>query len=359
MNNRRTFLATGSALAAWAACEKSAVAAAPPTPIRIGQIGTKHPHAAGKLEAILKYPEWFEFVGVVEPDLQRRRAVEEKAPYAGVDFISEADLFATEGLRAVAVETDVIELVPTAMRCLNAGMHIHLDKPAGESLQACRAMHRLAAEKQCTIQMGYMLRYNPAFQFAHRIVRAGWLGEITEINGMMGKLMPDAGRADLARFRGGGMFELACHLIDSVVWMLGPPDRVTAFKRRVFPDKDHFYDNQLAVLEYPSALATIRCNHVDPLGGPRRQFSITGTRGTLEIRPLEPQPSARLGLDRPRDGYRKGFQDIAFEKPSGRYDAEFIDLASVIRGETSLQWDAGHDIAVQEAVLRASGMIGD
>ena len=56
----------------------SVVAAQTPRRIRIGQIGTKHAHAAGKLETILKYPDVFEFVGVVEPDPQRRSSVANK-----------------------------------------------------------------------------------------------------------------------------------------------------------------------------------------------------------------------------------------------------------------------------------------
>ena len=325
--------------------------------IRIGQIGTRHAHASGKLKTIRSYPDLFELVGVVEPDAKRRASLESQSVYQGVRWISEDELLQSEGLEAVAVETEVTQLVPTAMRCLKAGLHLHLDKPAGESLEQCRTMHDLATKGKQIIQMGYMLRYNPAFQFAHRIVNEGWLGEITEINGMMGKFMNDAGRKELAAYRGGGMFELACHLIDQVVWLLGPPAKVTSFVRRSFPAKDDFADNQLAVFEYPKALATIRCNHIDPMGGPRRSFSITGTEGTLEIRPLEGTPKARLGLSKPRGEFKRGYQDVAFEKPKGRYDGEFLDLASVIRGKTSFGWNAAHDLAVHEAVLRASGML--
>lgn len=335
---------------------KSAFAADKPR-LRIGQIGTKHPHAAGKLEAILKFSETYEFVGIVEPDAERRAMVRDLDPYRRVTWLTESELLSTKGLQAVAVETDIPNLVPTAVRCLKAGMHLHLDKPAGETLDACKAMHALATEHALTIQMGYMLRYNPAFQFADRIMRDGWLGEITEVSGMMGKFMNDSGRLELAKYSGGGMFELACHLIDQVVSLLGVPDKVTSHSRRTFSDKDSFADNQLAVFDYPKAIATIRCNHIDPMGGARRQFSISGTQGTLEIRPLEPAPKARLGLDRARDKFKKGYQDVTFDKPSGRYDAEFLDLAKVIRGEKTLHWDAKHDIATHEAILRASGML--
>ncbi len=355
--SRREFLSTGSVALAAVASAPVLLAASDRPRIRIGQIGTKHPHASGKLEAILKYPEVFEVVGVVEPDAERRAAMKDRKPYAGQTWLSEEELLATEGLQAVAVETDIPDLVSTAKRCLAAGKHIHLDKPAGDTLEDCTAMHALATERGLTIQMGYMLRYNPAFEFAHRIVRDGWLGEITEISGMMGKYMNDEGRLHLVRYEGGGMFELACHLIDQVVSLLGPPEKVTAHTRRTFPEKDNFADNQLAVFDYSKAIATIRCNHIDPMGGARRQFSITGTQGTFEIRPLEPQPKGRLGLDRERGEFKKGYQDVEFERPRGRYDAEFLDLAKIVRGEKKLAWDAAHDIAVQEAVLRASGMI--
>ncbi len=42
--------------------------------------------------------------------------------------------------------------------------------------------------------------------------------------------------------------------------------------------------------------------------------------------------------------------------PKGRYDGEFMDLAKIVHGEKKLAWDAAHDIAVHEAVLRAAGV---
>jgi len=339
----------------------SALAAAPglglgaESKIKIGQIGTKHAHAHGKMDAVRKYPNVFEVVGVVESDPKQRASVADRKTYQGLKWMTEAELLATPGLNAVAVETDVRDLVPTALRCVRAGKHIHLDKPAGESLSECRALHAEARRRGVTIQMGYMLRYNPAFQFLYEVLEKGWLGEITEVTGMMGKKMNDAGRKQLAEFEGGGMFELACHIIDALVYVLGKPESVTAFNHRTQPDKDTFADNQMAVFDYPKAIATIRCNHIDPMGFARRQFNVTGTQGTLQIQPLEP-PKVRLGLDRARGKFKKGFQDVPMTKAAGRYDAEFLDLARIIRGEKKLAWSHEHDIAVHEAVLRAGGM---
>lgn len=349
---RRTFLAATPGLLATTSLALPREQELPR--IKIGQIGTKHSHARGKLATILKYPQLFEFVGIVEPDPVREK--EMKRSYSKLKWMTEQELLNTKGLQAVAVETDVENLVPTGIRCLQAGKHIHLDKPAGESLEDCRRLHAEATKRKLTVQMGYMLRYNPAFEFLFKIVREGWLGEITEVSGMMGKKMGDGGRKELARFEGGGMFELACHLIDAVVTVLGKPESVHPVVHRTFPDKDKFADNQLAIFDYPKAIATIRCNHIDPLGGPRRQFNVTGTKGTCEIRPLEP-PKVRLGLDGDRHGFKRGYQDVEIPRPKGRYDGEFLDLARVIHGKKDFAWNAEHDVIVHEAVLQASGVI--
>ena len=330
-------------------------AADPKSKIKVAQIGTGHAHAAGKMMAVRKYPEIFDVVGIAEPDSSRHSSLKNKA-YSGLKVLSEEEILSNKDISAVVVETEVKKLVPTALKCIKAGKHIHLDKPAGEFLEPVKELHAEADKRNLTIQMGYMLRYNPAFEFLFKVVKDGWLGEITEVNGMMGKKAGDGLRKELAQYKGGGMFELACHLIDATVTVLGKPLNVKAFNHKTFPDKDNFIDNQLAVLSYDKAEATIRCNHTDPIGFKRRMFSVTGTQGTLEIAPLE-SGRVKLSLDRVRGEFKKGTQEVVLAKSPGRYDKEFLDLAAIIRGEKKLAWDSKHDIAVHEAVLKASGVI--
>lgn len=323
--------------------------------IKVGQIGTRHAHASGKMQSLRKLNDLYEVVGVVEPDPEARAKASRSDTFSGLPFVSEEQLFNMGGLQAVAVETPVRELVGTGIRCLEAGFHIHLDKPAGTRMSECRRLHSIAERQKKTVQMGYMFRYNAGFEFLFKALDEGWLGELTEVNGMIGKLGSASLRDELSEFQGGGMFELGCHLIDAVVSVLGPPDAVQSFTRRTRPERDRFADNQLAVFEYPKALGTVRCNHLDPFGSPRRQFAVSGDEGTLEIRPLE-RPRVRLAVHQDRGSYKKGYQDVTLPPMTGRYDGEFRDLARVIRGEKSLAWDAAHDLAVHEAVLLASGM---
>ncbi len=321
--------------------------------IRVGQIGTAHAHAAGKMETFRKLSDHYEVIGVVEPDQQRRERAKASKAYADLPWMTEQQLLNAPELACVAVETEIDQLVPTAQRCVDAGMHVHLDKPAGESLAAFRRLHESATEKNRCIQMGYMFRYNPAFVLAARAAGEGWLGTVFETHGVISKKVNQAARDSLSQYRGGTMFELGCHLIDALVWILGAPDKVTSFGRKTL--NDDLVDNMLATFEYPRATASIRTSVVEPFGFQRRQFTVVGTEGVAEIRPLEP-PRMELSLERDHGGFKRGTQSPEFPPRQGRYDGDMLDLAAVIRGEKKLEWDAGHDLAAHEAILRASGL---
>jgi predicted dehydrogenase len=346
---RRKFIDTLMGTSAIAAMPNISKGATTPK-IKVGQIGLSHPHAKGKLDAIRKLPDIYELVGVAEPDPGQRSGI------TGVNFITEDELLDTRGLQAVAIETRVLDLVPTAAKAIDAGCHIHLDKPAGPSLGDFQALSKAAQSKGLTIQMGYMLRYNPAFQFMFKAAKEGWFGEIMEIDAMMGKKASLGLRKELAGFKGGGFFELACHILDAAIHLLGQPESVTAYNLRTGATSgDTFADNQLAVLAYPRATATLRCNHNDPFGFPRRRFQISGTQGGMEIKPLE-SGKFTLFLDQERDTHKKGIQEIQF--PSGRsYVPEFEDLAEVIREEKQLEWTPAHDLLTHKTLLEISGML--
>jgi predicted dehydrogenase len=322
--------------------------------VKIGQIGTGHAHAAGKMATLRKLDQHFEVVGIVEPDKQRLQRMQKRSAYRDIPLMTEEQLLNTPGLQAVAVETAVRDLVPTGLRCIKSGMHIHLDKPAGEHLSQLRTLLDEANRRRQTVQMGYMFRHNPAFQFCFRAVREGWLGEIFAVHGVMSKTMDSEGRKELVQYSGGTMFELGCHLIDALIKVTGRPERVTPFIRHTQTDID-LADNQLSVFEYPKATATIRSALMEVEGQKRRQFVVCGDRGTVDIKPLEP-PRVLLALSDERGSHKKGYQEIEMPVMPGRYDDQLIDLAEIIREEKESDYAPSHDLAVHEAVLRASGL---
>ena len=320
--------------------------------IRIGQIGVGHAHAS-KLSAWRKSSD-YEVVGIVEPDPELRRQAEVQEPFRDLPWMTQEELLNVSGLQAVLVETKVRDLLNVAETCVNAGKHVHVDKPAGESLgQFTRILHS-ASRQNLLLQMGYMYRYNPGIVLLREFLNRGWLGEVFEVHTVMSKVVDPDSRRGMADFPGGIMFELGCHIIDLVVSVLGKPEKVTAFPRRVGQQNDNLVDNMLAVFEYPRATATVKSSAVEVEGFARRHFVVCGTEGTFHIQPLD-NPSASVALSTPRDKYAKGFQEIAFPKYV-RYVDDAADMARIIRGEKESDFPPDHDLAVQSTLLQACGL---
>ena len=350
--NRRNFVAGTAAALPLASAIKGNAAKGKKKKIKIGQIGTGHAHAGGVFASLLRVQDDYEVVGVVENNPQLRKKIGDK--YQGVKVISEEQLLNTKGLQAVVVETEVYDLLPTAERCINAGMHIHLDKPPGETVDRYKKLLVNASRKKLDVQMGYIYRYSEPFQFLFKAVKEGWLGHIFEVHATMSKKVSDASRKKLAKYKGGSMFEIGCHVIDAAVKVLGKPKKITPFIRHTHPEKDGLADNQLAVFEYPKATASIRSSLIEFDGFRRRQFTVVGESGTIDIRPLGGQ-SFRMTLERPQGKYKKGYQNVTLPVTRRGFDPDFRDLAAIIRGEKKTDFSKEHDLAVHESVLIGSG----
>lgn len=355
INRRETLHSLGGALAlplAMGIFSGSRAAQGRGSKIKIGQIGVGHAHAS-KLSAFRVSAD-YEVVGIVEPDSQLRQRAEKDAVYRDLPWMSAEQLLNIPGLQAVLVETRVRDLLNTAEMCIKAGKHIHLDKPAGESLPQFQRILDAAARQSLLVQMGYMYRYNPAVVLLRDCLKKGWLGEVFEMHTVMSKVIDARGRRELAEYPGGMMFELGCHIMDQVVGVLGKPMKVTPYSKHSSTLDDRLVDNMLAVLEYPSAMATVKTSAMEVEGFARRHLVVCGTEGTFHIQPLD-DPSARVAFSQPRGSYQKGYQDIKFPKYV-RYVDDAVDMARIVRGEKATDFPYEHDLAVQTAVLQACNL---
>jgi predicted dehydrogenase len=328
--------------------------------IRIGQIGIGNDHATPKLETLLQLPDFFEVVGVVEeanPAFPERRG-----QFQQVKRMTEEELLATPGLRAVALEANIRDAAAIALRCAERGMHLHVDKPAGETLEPFKSVVEKCRTQKLVLQLGYMYRANPAVQFCLKAVREGWLGEVFEIHAVMSHdYGGDAYRRYLSAYPAGTMFIFGCHLIDIVLSMLGRPDHVTSFLKAT--RADGVMDNGLAVLEYPRASATIRTSQVEVDGMKHRRLIVCGTKGTVELCPLE-HPEDRYRLDplhvrltlrEDIPGYKAGTHRVDCGVMNGRYADQLIEFARIVNGEISNPFSYAHELLLHETHLAACG----
>ncbi len=330
--------------------------------IKIGQIGVCHEHASGKIITLRKMSEVFEIVGVVD-DRDSKAAKfggSNLNPYEGLKWITEEELFNTPGLQAVTVETPNLDLVPTALRCMEHNLAMHMDKPGGDDLELFAKLRKGCEERNLPFQMGYMFRNNPAMQWCLKAIRKGWLGDVFEVQANMShNYGGDAYQEYLGNFQGGIMFNLGCHLIDFVIVMLGRPETITPFLKSApgYPEK--IKNNCLTILEYPYATVTLRACSLEIDGLSHRRLKICGTKGSVDLCPLERfdgQPlTMRMTLSEGNEEYEAGTHTIDFGIKLDRYEDQLLELAKIINGEMANPYTYEHDFLVQEVVLAASG----
>jgi hypothetical protein len=314
-------------------------------------------HAHASKLSVYRTSSDYEVVGNrrTERGSLRKRAAEQE-PYRDLRWMTREQLLNESGLQAVLVETEVRGLLgqrgslhPSGQACAPG--------QTGRREPGAVPPHprRSGSQAILMVQMGYMYRYNPGRRTLLRdFLRRGWLGEIFEVHTVMSKVVDPASRRELARYRGGILFELGCHILDLTIGVLGAPASVTSHAVHSSTLDDGLLDNMLAVLTYPKATATVKSSALEVDGGDRRHFVVCGTEGTFQIQPLD-NPSARVTMAESKGAFRKGSQEIKFPKYT-RYVGDAADMAKVIRGEKGDDFSREHDLTVQTTLLKACGL---
>jgi len=330
--------------------------------LRMAQYGTKHGHASGKMKAMQDCAD-VEVAGIFEPDVERRRAVEGSGPYAGVRFFdSEEEMLGDSSIEAIASEGLNAESLEQTAKIVAAGKHVWYDKPAGDDWGRWQQVVAQAKANKVYIQMGYMLRYHDGFSQIAEWAKGGLLGDIYSVRAHMSTHLTPEGREIIGRSHKGGIFyDLAGHMLDQVVWILGRPQKTTAFLRNDSGVVENFSDNTLGVFEYERAMAWVDIAAMEPRPMARR-FEVYGSIGSaILVEPFEPGHTIRLCMEEAREGFSQGEQMLSIEGTSRQttYERELTAFVGVVCDGDSPDRPVEHELLVQETLLRATGYIED
>ncbi|MDY3928358.1 MAG: Gfo/Idh/MocA family oxidoreductase [Clostridia bacterium] len=327
--------------------------------IKIGQIGIGHNHGEGKMLAVQKFPELFEIIGYAEENTEWIKKRGSLPCYKDLPKLSVEEII--EKSDAVLVECDVWNLTEIAQRCIDSGKHIHMDKPASGTLEEYKRLLDTAKDKRLVVQLGYMYRYNPAIKKCFEAIKNGDLGEIYSINAEMSTYHAVDYKKWLTNFKGGIMYILGSHLVDLIVYILGEPDKVTSFLKHTNLDGVDFEDNNLAVLEYEKALARVYVSSVEVNGWGRRQFMVSGSKGTVNIMPIENECTMTYAdteiSTMPYEDMKKNVEIKDIPK-NCRYDEMMQDFYDYIIGTKTNPFTYEHDYLVQKVLSEIIGSVG-
>jgi predicted dehydrogenase len=136
-----------------------------PEPLRIGVIGVGN---MGQHHArVLSLLKDIELVGVA--DINVERGIDVASKYRVRFFEDYRDLLAHVDAVCIAVPTRLHH--PVGMTCLQAGVHVLIEKPIAASIAEAESLVNAAAESHRILQVGHIERFNPAFQELGKVLK--------------------------------------------------------------------------------------------------------------------------------------------------------------------------------------------
>ena len=324
--------------------------------LKFAFLGAWHSHAVMHVRETAARPDEFELLGMYDPDAEviarnQARWAEHGPP---VPVFPSAEAVLESEAVAVIVEGHVYQNLDYAEVALQAGKHVLLEKPAGVDLAQFARLQDLATQKGLQLHLAYMWRYNGAIRELLRLAAAGAFGQVFQYRGHIPK--PISWHPQLAEeytvYHGGVYFEMAGHLVDLMVALMGEPLRVRPTLACHYGDRAEV-DNAVVVHECRDGLGT-----VDTTGmqiGMDRRLEVHGTAGTALHEPLG-SDGLRLYLESPVEGYAADGWVTADRAAADDDPTLLRELAACIRADKTPDFSADHDLAVQRTLLAGCGI---
>lgn len=325
--------------------------------IRIAQIGTSDfSHGNDIFTTLKKNSDIFEIVGYSLPENEREKFPNRMPTFDGYREMTVDEILNDDSIEAVTVENEEIHVTKYALLAAQHGKHVHMEKPGSLSLPDFEKLIDTVRESGKVFHTGYMYRYNNFINDAIRRAKSGELGEIISVEAQMNIRHTLNMREWQKTFPGGMMFFLGCHLVDLILQIQGTPERIIPLNKCTGIDGVTGEDFGMAVFEYKNGVSFAKTTDVEFGGFDRRQLVITGSKGTIELRPLEHTiryPSLYTGR-RMVGSDEKSHEDNS--EPQDRYDSMLQAFAKMVRGEITNPYTLDYELELYKTVRKACGM---
>jgi scyllo-inositol 2-dehydrogenase (NADP+) len=216
-------------------------------------------------------------------DPARTRAAAEDFP--GIQtFNTAADLLAHSECELVTVITPHNSHAELAIRCLQAGRHVIVEKPMCITVEEADAMMAAAKRHKRMLTVYHNRRLDGDYLALKEIVKKGLVGRIFHIEGTMsGFNRPRNWWRSDKKISGGGFYDWGAHIVD---WVLGltpaKVERVIGFHKHLvwtqFTNEDHSH----AVIRFKDGtVADIQRSGISAI--PRPRWRVLGTKGGITV----------------------------------------------------------------------------
>jgi predicted dehydrogenase len=221
-----------------------------------------------------------ELVAVCDTNPTRLEAV--RRTHGSLTMVSSLEELLDLQLQAVAIATPVSSHYSLAARCLEAGLHVLVEKPLARTVEQAEELVELAERRKRVLMVDHTYLFNPAVRRIKELVDLGELGELYYV---------DSVRINLGLFQHdiNVIWDLAPHDLSIVDYVLGGEPRSISAWGCAHADPD-IEDVAYVNVDYGERLlANFHVNWLSPVKV--RQMIFAGSRKSLifnELNTAEP-----------------------------------------------------------------------
>ncbi len=234
----------------------------------------------------------------------------------------------SEPLDAAVVTTPHTQHTAQAIACLNAGLHVLVEKPMTTTSQDARDLIALSEKTGKILAVAYQRHGEGKFIKARELLQSGVIGDVRLVHVLIAQdalhvFQPGASwRADPAQSGGGLFIDTGSHIVDILLWTTGlEPKRVQAFINQ----EGTLVDVVTAVaVEFTNgAVGSFSCTSLSPEW--REEFTFYGTEGVMRFGAAEPLRLQRRG------------EDVVLPRPASGGKSPLNNFVEAIQGKAAVQ----------------------
>jgi predicted dehydrogenase len=325
--------------------------------MRIGVVGFgtggRHFHTP-----FIEAAESIELAGVVTRSPERRGEV--AADWPGIPTYDSLGELLAAGVDAVTITTPPGTRRDLVLEAVAAKVHVIADKPFAPTANEAREMAQAAADAGVMLSVFHNRRWDADIRTFAKVLAEARLGDLWRVHSRFD--LDDPGT--LEGGHGGGLLrDLGSHLVDQMLWLLGPVCSVNAnldwFELPSGRTDAGFVIDLQHTSGVRSFVESSKLNHINV-----RELRAYGSRGSYSSNGTDVQAQAIFAGRRPVDdpqgwGYEAegrwgtvstdaGFEPVPSEQ--GRYQDFYTQFAAAARGEAEQPVPAAEGVRTVEAL---------
>ncbi len=279
--------------------------------------------------------------GVVTRSPDRRADV--AADWPGVEAFDSLSALLAVGVDAVTITTPPDTHHDLALEAIAAGVHVLVDKPFAPTAAEAREMVQAADEAGVILSVYQNRRWDADIRTLKRVLDEGGVGDLWRIHARMDQDAPSDVTAGHGR---GNLLDLGSHLVDQMLWLLGPVTSVDAHVDWVdLPEGRSDGGFTISLRHASGATSHVESSKLGHIAA--RELRAYGSKGSYAARGTDVQEKAIISGRRPvHEPDSWGYEDPArwgvlstaageerIPSAQGRWQDLYTRFAAAIRGQ--------------------------